>query len=125
VNSELSDSIRAITQDKGISSELVQKVVEEFLLAAYKKTYGTSDNAVVKFGEDLGEVTISAKKVVVEDDDLFDSVGEIELKRAGGRMLYCCFGRLLPRGSIVAMRTSWTLAWSTRSPSTARMFRSR
>lgn len=82
MNSELSDSIRAITQDKGISSELVQKVVEEFLLAAYKKTYGTSDNAVVKFGEDLGEVSISAKKVVVEDDDLYDPVGEIELKDA-------------------------------------------
>jgi N utilization substance protein A len=82
VNSELSDSIRAITQDKGISSELVQKVVEEFLLAAYKKTYGTSDNAVVKFGDDLGEVTISAKKVVVDDDDLYDPVGELELKDA-------------------------------------------
>lgn len=82
MNSELSDSIRAITQDKGISSELVQKVVEEFLLAAYKKTYGTSDNAVVKFGEDLGEVSISAKKVVVDDDDLYDPVGEIELKDA-------------------------------------------
>jgi N utilization substance protein A len=82
VNSELSDSIRAITQDKGISSELVQKVVEEFLLAAYKKTYGTSDNAVVKFGDDLGEVSISAKKVVVDDDDLYDPVGEIELKDA-------------------------------------------
>jgi len=82
VNSELSDSIRAITQDKGISSDLVQKVVEEFLLAAYKKTYGTSDNAVVKFGEDLGEVSISAKKVVVDDDDLYDPVGEIELKDA-------------------------------------------
>jgi N utilization substance protein A len=82
VNSELSDSIRAITQDKGISSELVQKVVEEFLLAAYKKTYGTSDNAVVKFGEDLGEVSIAAKKVVVDDDDLYDPVGEIELKDA-------------------------------------------
>jgi len=82
VNSELSDSIRAITQDKGISSELVQKVVEEFLLAAYKKTYGTSENAIVKFGEDLGEVTISAKKIVVDDDDLYDPVGEIELKDA-------------------------------------------
>ena len=82
MNSELSDSIRAITQDKGISSELVQKVVEEFLLAAYKKTYGTSDNAVVKFGDDLGEVSISAKKVVVDDDDLYDPVGEIELKDA-------------------------------------------
>lgn len=82
MNSELSDSIRAITQDKGISSELVQKVVEEFLLAAYKKTYGTSDNAVVKFGDDLGEVAISAKKVVVDDDDLYDPVGEIELKDA-------------------------------------------
>lgn len=82
MNSELSDSIRAITQDKGISADLVQKVVEEFLLAAYKKTYGTSDNAVVKFGDDLGEVSISAKKVVVDDDDLYDPVGEIELKEA-------------------------------------------
>ncbi len=82
MNSELSESIKAITQDKGISSDLVQKVVEEFLLAAYKKTYGTSDNAVVKFGEDLGDVSISAKKVVVEDDDLYDPVGELELKDA-------------------------------------------
>lgn len=82
MNSELSESIRAITQDKGISSELVQKVVEEFLFAAYKRTYGTSDNAVVKFGDDLAEVSISARKVVVDDDDLYDPVGEIELKEA-------------------------------------------
>lgn len=82
MNSEFTESIRQITQDKGISSELVQKVVEEFLLAAYKKTFGTSDNAVIKFGEEGKDVTISAKKVVVEDDDLYDPVGEIELAEA-------------------------------------------
>lgn len=82
MNSEFAESIRQIVQDKGISNELVQKVIEEFLLAAYKKTYGTSDNAVIKFGEDLSSVAMYAKKRVVEDDDLYDPVGEIELHEA-------------------------------------------
>lgn len=82
MNSEFAESIRMIIQDKGISNELVQKVIEEFLLAAYKKTFGTQDNAVIKFGDDMESVAIYAKKRVVEDDDLYDPVGEIELKDA-------------------------------------------
>ena len=82
MNSEFAESIHQITQDKGVSNDLVQKVVEEFLLAAYKKTFGTSDNAVVKFQEDGGEVGIYAKKIIVENDDLYDPVGEIELNEA-------------------------------------------
>ncbi len=82
MNSEFSDAIHQITQDKGISNDLIEKVVEEFLLAAYKKTFGTSDNAVVKMSSENDGVKIFAKRTVVEDDDLYDPVGEIELTQA-------------------------------------------
>ena len=82
MNSEFSDAIHQITQDKGISNDLIEKVVEEFLLAAYKKTFGTSDNAVVKMSSENDGVKIFAKRTVVEDDDLYDPVGEIELSQA-------------------------------------------
>jgi len=49
---ELYEAIRLLVQDRGISEELIRKTIEEFLLAAYKKKYGTSDNAVVRFSED-------------------------------------------------------------------------
>lgn len=78
---EFSEAIRAIVAEKGISSELVHSVIEEFLKAAYKKTFGTDENAVVQIDEE-GGARIFAKKTVVEDDDLYDPVGEIELTEA-------------------------------------------
>ncbi len=45
----LADAVKQLVQDKGISEELVRKTIEDFLLAAYKKKYGTADNAVVRF----------------------------------------------------------------------------
>ena len=82
MDSDFSEAIRLIQSDRGITEELVLATIEEFLMAAYKKTYGTSENAVVRFGETGGEVAIYAKKVIVEDDDLYDPVSEIELADA-------------------------------------------
>ena len=82
MNADFMESIRAIQLERGISENLVLATIEEFLLAAYKKTFGTSDNAVVRFSESGGEVSIYAKKIIVEDDDLYDPVSEIELVEA-------------------------------------------
>ncbi len=82
MNADFAESIRAIQSERGITEDLVLATIEEFLMAAYKKTFGTSDNAVVKFSETGGEVAIYAKKIIVEDDDLYDPVAEIELKDA-------------------------------------------
>ena len=60
--SDLSEAIRMLVQDKGIAEDLVLKTIEDFLLAAYKKKYGTVENAVVRFSEDGNEVTVFAKK---------------------------------------------------------------
>ncbi len=77
---ELYEAIRLLVQDRGISEELIRKTIEEFLFAAYKKKFGTSDNAVVRFSEDDEDVTIYAQREIVEE--VYDPVGEVALADA-------------------------------------------
>ncbi len=82
MTSDFAESIRQVQQERGITEELVLSTVEDFLLAAYKRKYGTSDNAVVKFSDDNSGVSIFARKMVVDDDDFYDPVSEIILSEA-------------------------------------------
>jgi N utilization substance protein A len=79
---DFSDAIKQIQENRGISRELVLKTIEEFLLAAYKKKYGTSDNALVRFNDDMSNVAIYAKKQIVTLDDYYDPVIEIPIEEA-------------------------------------------
>ena len=78
--SGLADAIKALVQDKGISEELVKKTIEDFMFAAYKRKFGTAENAVVKFNDDDTEVSIYARKNIVAEIE--DPVFEILLKDA-------------------------------------------
>jgi N utilization substance protein A len=80
--SKMSEAIKLLIQERGISEELVRKTIEESLLAAFKKKFGSMDNAVVRFSEDGSEVTIFARKKIVEEDDLEDPLREITLAEA-------------------------------------------
>jgi N utilization substance protein A len=82
MQSDLAQAIKQLVQERGIPEDLVMKTIENFLLAAYKKKYGSMDNAVVRFSDDGTEVTLFAKKIIVEDDDLMDPVREMELSEA-------------------------------------------
>jgi transcription termination/antitermination protein NusA len=82
MQSELSQAIKQLVQERGIPEELVMSTIENFLLAAYKKKYGVVDNAVVRFSDDSLEVTLFAKKKIVIDDDLDDPVYEMPLSEA-------------------------------------------
>jgi N utilization substance protein A len=77
---DLTNAIRLLVQEKGISEELIHKTIEEFLLAAYKKKFGTADNAVVQFSDEDGSVSLYAQKQIV--DDVYDPVSEIALDEA-------------------------------------------
>ena len=80
MSSGIAEAIKQLVQDKGISEDLVIKTIEDFLLAAYKRTYGTVDNAVVQFSDDGNDVELYAQKVIVED--VYDPVAEIALEDA-------------------------------------------
>jgi N utilization substance protein A len=75
----MSEAIRQLIQDRGISEELILKTIENTLLAAYKRRYGNADNAVVRFTDDK-EVSIYARKKIV--DGVYDPVAEIDLDEA-------------------------------------------
>jgi N utilization substance protein A len=76
----MTEAIHQLIQDRGISEELVLRTIENTLLAAYKRRYGNADNAVVRFSDDNREVSIFARKKIV--DGVYDPVSEIDLEEA-------------------------------------------
>jgi N utilization substance protein A len=76
----MTEAIHQLIQDRGISEELVLRTIENTLLAAYKRRFGNADNAVVRFSDDNREVSIYAKKKIV--DGVYDPVSEIDLEEA-------------------------------------------
>ncbi len=78
--SEMAEAIRQLIQEKGYSEDSVRQTIEKALKAAYKRTYGTDENAIVKFNDDMSDVSIYSRKVVL--DGVWDPVKEIELEEA-------------------------------------------
>ena len=78
--SEMAEAIRQLSSEKGYSEDQVKQIIEKALKAAYKRTYGDDENAIVKFNDDMSDVAIYSRKVVV--DGVYDPVKEIELEDA-------------------------------------------
>jgi N utilization substance protein A len=78
--SEMAEAIRELIEEKGVSEESVKQTVEAAIKAAYKKTFGTADNCEVQFADDLSDVSVYSRKVIV--DGVYDPVTEIELEDA-------------------------------------------
>ena len=76
---DISEALAQIIQERSISEEAALKIVEETLIAAYKRKFG-QENAVVRFDDGTRLVTIYAQKQVV--DGVYDPVTEIELVEA-------------------------------------------
>ncbi len=77
---DLSEAVKQLVADKGISEELILKTIEMALLAAYKKKYGTTSNAETYIDEEHDVVKIYSKKEIVNKVE--EPVFEIELSEA-------------------------------------------
>ena len=84
MGTDMSQAIRQLNQDKGIPEELILRTIEDTLIAAYKHRFGNADNAVVQFDDDNLEVSLFARKKIVEQDGVYDPVIEIDLDDAKG-----------------------------------------
>ncbi len=78
--SGMADAIHALALEKGISEDLVKQTIENSIKAAYKKAFGTDENCIVKFADDLSDVKVYARKTIV--DGVYDPHLEIELEDA-------------------------------------------
>ncbi|MDC7246325.1 MAG: transcription termination factor NusA [Sphaerochaetaceae bacterium] len=82
MSNELGEAIRSLVNERGISEDVVIETITDVLLAAYKRKFGTSDNAVVQFNDALDNVELFAKKMIVEDDEFDGMIDEISLSDA-------------------------------------------
>ena len=77
---DMGEAIRELTQNQGYSLESVKQIIENTLRAAYKRTFGTADNCIITFSDDLSTVTVASRKVIV--DTAYNAATEIELEDA-------------------------------------------
>jgi len=79
---EIGDAIRSMVAEKSISEELVISTIEDILRAAYKRKFGTDENAVIEFSEDYTSVELASRCQIVDDDEWYNEVTEIPLSEA-------------------------------------------
>ncbi len=76
--SDISRMIEALGKDKGIDKDLIINAVQQGLLAAARKKYGTYREIEAQYNEEAGEVELYEFKEVVKDEDFIDE--EVEIK---------------------------------------------
>ena len=79
---DMRDAILQMSEEKHISQEMVLETIKEFVKAAYKRKFGTDENVVISFSDDLSSMNVSAKKIVVAEENYYNEVTEIPLDEA-------------------------------------------
>ena len=80
MNTELLEALNILEREKNISKDTLLEAIQQSLLSACKKNFGTADNVTVSIDPDTCDYHIIAKKEVVENVD--SSVEQISLEDA-------------------------------------------
>lgn len=80
MSSEFLSALAALEKEKGINKSILIDAIENALVSAYKKNYGTVQDVRVEVDPDTGMFKVYAKKTVVEE--VMDDNEEISLKDA-------------------------------------------
>jgi N utilization substance protein A len=67
MNTDFVNALKEIEKEKGISIDFLMQATEHALLTAFRKNYGSAQNARVEIEIGSGEFKVFAKKVVVEN----------------------------------------------------------
>jgi N utilization substance protein A len=66
MNAEFIEALNAIEKERGINKEILIDAVENALISAYRRNYGTSNNVRAEVDRETGEIQLFASKSVVE-----------------------------------------------------------
>ena len=78
MNVEFISAIQELGKEKGIDSELLFRAIEEALVSAYKKNFGSNQDVKVEMNKETGEFHVWAIRTVVDKEELADN--EISLE---------------------------------------------
>ena len=74
------EALDELEKDRGIDKEIIIDTIEQALLTAYKKNFGSAQNVRVEVDREDGEVRVFSQRRVVDESDLYDTFLEIELE---------------------------------------------
>ncbi|BAL83326.1 putative transcription elongation protein NusA [Selenomonas ruminantium subsp. lactilytica TAM6421] len=77
---EFLETLRELSKDRGIDEEILFDAIEQALITAYKRNFGSAQNVRVTLSRDTGKYHVYAVKTVVEDAE--DEITEISLAQA-------------------------------------------
>ena len=80
MNADFISAVQELGKEKGIDADMLFTAVEEALVAAYKKNYGSNQNVRVDLNKENGEIHVFALRTVVEGPT--EEFGEISLDDA-------------------------------------------
>lgn len=67
MNADFVNAIALVAKEKNISPEVLYSAVEEALITAYKKNFGSAQNVRVSLNRDNGEIHVYSQKKVVQE----------------------------------------------------------
>ena len=81
---DLTEEIAELMTARNMDEAKVHDLITDMLKSAYKRKFGTDENAVVKFFDENGRkfVEILAQKEVVNEEDWFEAISQIPLDEA-------------------------------------------
>ena len=86
MKSEIVEAIKMLAKEKEISEESLFNTIEEALKAAYKKNLPKGEmapnNLDVTVNRDNGSISVYARKLILEDEEIEDPTNQISLKEA-------------------------------------------
>ena len=86
MKSEVVEAIRMLAKEKEISEESLFNTIEEALKAAYKKNLPKGEiapsNLDVTVNRSTGDISVYARKLILEEEDIEDPVNQIPLAEA-------------------------------------------
>ncbi len=80
MNLDFIDALEDIEKEKGISSEVLLQAIEHALHTAYRKNFGSAQNARIEIARETGAIKVLSMKTVVAE--VTDSAHEISLAEA-------------------------------------------
>ena len=82
MNHEFVEALEELEKDRGIDKEILIDTIEQALLTAYKKNFGSAQNVRVYFDREKGDVKVYSQRIVVDSEDIYDTFLEIEIDEA-------------------------------------------
>ena len=79
---EFIEALDELEKDRGIDKDVLIDTIEQALLTAYKKNFGSAQNVRVSVDREGGEVRVYSQRRVDDESDLYDTFLEIELADA-------------------------------------------